>query len=326
VSYAIGTFPTMPWCVYTREVLAAAVAASVSMAAVLRHLGLPLNGGSHAHLRRRITALDIDTTHFLGRAHLRGTPNTARRTPEQVLVVRHVGKGRAAPHTLRRALMASGRTYQCERCGIDGKWNGEPLGLHVDHIDGRFLDCRPENLRFLCPNRHSQTPTYAGRNRRRPTSATVYVDGRGDPVEATSTPRSPLSEKELEAVLSRISTGEIGVTEAARLIGCYRNHVYRLRKRLSMSGSVVPAQRRASKSEAYRESVLRYALRHPQLGPRKIAAGLLDQGIELAHGPVATTLAAARLSTRAARARAASEVGEDRLHRLGLTRSWDTTK
>jgi 5-methylcytosine-specific restriction endonuclease McrA len=40
------------------------------------------------------------------------------------------------------------------------------LILHVDHIDGNRYDCRPENLRFLCPNCHSQTATWAGANRR----------------------------------------------------------------------------------------------------------------------------------------------------------------
>jgi hypothetical protein len=65
----------MPYVKYTREMLSEAVAASTSMAGVLRHLGLPQNGGAHAHLRRRINRLGIGTSHFLGQAHLRGTPN-----------------------------------------------------------------------------------------------------------------------------------------------------------------------------------------------------------------------------------------------------------
>ncbi|WP_307718227.1 HNH endonuclease signature motif containing protein [Rhodococcus pyridinivorans] len=43
-------------------------------------------------------------------------------------------------------------------------WRGEPITFHVDHIDGNSHDSRPENVRFLCPNCHSQTPTWAGRN------------------------------------------------------------------------------------------------------------------------------------------------------------------
>jgi hypothetical protein len=35
----------------------------------------------------------------------------------------------------------------------------------VDHINGDFHDNRIDNLRFLCPNCHSQTPTFAGKHK-----------------------------------------------------------------------------------------------------------------------------------------------------------------
>jgi hypothetical protein len=52
----------------------------------------------------------------------------------------------------------------CSECGISAKWNGMPLRLHVDHINGVPSDNRIENLRHLCPNCHTQTSTYAGKN------------------------------------------------------------------------------------------------------------------------------------------------------------------
>ncbi len=46
-------------------------------------------------------------------------------------------------------------------------WVGQSLEFHLDHINGIRNDHRIENLRFLCPNCHSQTSTYSGRNKMR---------------------------------------------------------------------------------------------------------------------------------------------------------------
>jgi hypothetical protein len=48
-------------------------------------------------------------------------------------------------------------------CGIK-EWNGKPISYQLDHINGDNMDNRIENLRILCPNCHSQTSTYGGRN------------------------------------------------------------------------------------------------------------------------------------------------------------------
>lgn len=48
----------------------------------------------------------------------------------------------------------------CAECGISGDWNGKPLTLQLDHINGKHSDNRIENLRILCPNCHSQTSTW----------------------------------------------------------------------------------------------------------------------------------------------------------------------
>jgi 5-methylcytosine-specific restriction endonuclease McrA len=52
----------------------------------------------------------------------------------------------------------------CAICGLEPTWQGHPLVLVLDHINGIPDDHRLENLRLICPNCNSQTPTFAGRN------------------------------------------------------------------------------------------------------------------------------------------------------------------
>jgi predicted RNA-binding Zn-ribbon protein involved in translation (DUF1610 family) len=54
--------------------------------------------------------------------------------------------------------------YKCNECGIS-EWNGKKLSLHLDHVNGSGWDHDLNNLRFLCPNCHSQTSTYTGKNK-----------------------------------------------------------------------------------------------------------------------------------------------------------------
>ena len=148
---------------YSHEDLARAVAESTSIAQVLRKLGIPLAGGSQAYIARRIRVSGFDTSHFLGQAHQRGRPARRRLTAEQILRVLPAGSYRTDATRLRRALVESGVPEICEQCSCEPVWRGKPLRLIVDHRDGNWLDNRLENLRFLCPNCHAQTPTWCRR-------------------------------------------------------------------------------------------------------------------------------------------------------------------
>ena len=55
--------------------------------------------------------------------------------------------------------------YKCVKCGNRGEWGGEVLILELDHINGDNNDNRLKNLRMLCPNCHSQTPTFRNKKR-----------------------------------------------------------------------------------------------------------------------------------------------------------------
>lgn len=156
---------------WTREILAEAVADSTNMCEVLRRLGLEVVGGHHTHISRRVKAFRIDTSHFRLPSPA-GRPKT-RRTPEAVLVRQDEthARRRQSEH-LKSALSALGIPERCGMCGIEPIWQGEPLPLEVDHIDGDWRNNQADNLRLLCPNCHSTTDTYRGRGKRRRGAAT----------------------------------------------------------------------------------------------------------------------------------------------------------
>lgn len=141
---------------YTKEVLEEAAANSVSIAGVLRYLGLKQAGGTQSLIGKRLKLLEVDTSHFTGMAHNRGSRDPKRKAWTEILLLGKEQDNRAKRVQLLRAMLEYGFEYKCSECCIEAQWNGKILVLEIDHINGQSWDNRPENLRFLCPNCHSQ--------------------------------------------------------------------------------------------------------------------------------------------------------------------------
>lgn len=144
---------------YNKELLEEAVKNSYSYAGVLRFLELKQAGGTQSYIASRIKQFQIDTTHFKSQAWNKGSISKLRKNNSEILIVLPEGSLRPKVYQLRRCLLDFGVAEECVLCGLSDEWNGHRIQLEIDHIDGNWLDNRIENLRYLCPNCHSQQAT-----------------------------------------------------------------------------------------------------------------------------------------------------------------------
>ena len=86
------------------------------------------------------------------------------RTRPLAIPIELVSERAKTRRTVKRRLLQAGILKNvCEECGL-AEWRGKPLAIQIHHRNGNRDDHRVENLRMLCPNCHSQTETFAGRN------------------------------------------------------------------------------------------------------------------------------------------------------------------
>jgi hypothetical protein len=148
---------------YDKETLEKAVQESSNYVGVLRKLGLTVSGGAHKSLRKNIARLGVNTSHFV--------KHKPCILPKLKMEDVFKENGNTYGSTLRKiALRENIFPYFCTECKNTGEHNGKKLVLQLDHISGNKSDSRVENLRWLCPNCHSQTETYA-RTKTNPTQS-----------------------------------------------------------------------------------------------------------------------------------------------------------
>jgi hypothetical protein len=102
-----------------------------------------------------------------GLAHLKNQQRRGREHPEGYkpakLFLDKDSKFIGSSKLKKKLILEGIKKEQCEICSVSN-WMGRPLPLELDHINGDRFDNRLENLRILCPNCHSQTPTNSGKN------------------------------------------------------------------------------------------------------------------------------------------------------------------
>lgn len=108
----------------------------------------------HSKIKQFIDDNNIDISHF---------KNTSRTSIKDKLCINSAANAKSVKkYILKNNLLEN----ICGVCKLPPIWNNKELILQLDHINGNHYDNRIENLRLICPNCHSQTETFTGRNTR----------------------------------------------------------------------------------------------------------------------------------------------------------------
>lgn len=123
-------------------------------------IGIPFSTSHYKTLDARLKEMNLDISHF-NPAHDLSRKRMVY-TMEQILVENSTYNNN---YNLKQRIFAEGLLKQeCAFCGLGTTWQGKPISLQLDHINGVNNDNRLINLRILCPNCHSQTETFGTRN------------------------------------------------------------------------------------------------------------------------------------------------------------------
>ena len=149
---------------WTTEQLIKAVESSFSYRQVIAKLKLRPTGGNYDQLKKYIKELSLKTGHFKGRGWNLDMKGIGKpRIPLEKILVK--GSDFQSFKLKKRLFDAGLKQKYCEQCKWAKQTESGYLPLELDHINGDRHDNRIENLKVLCPNCHSLTPTHRSRKR-----------------------------------------------------------------------------------------------------------------------------------------------------------------
>jgi hypothetical protein len=153
---------------YTQQEFIQAWLSSKTIGEVAKKLGRNHSGGGYVVLKAAAQQLNLPTNHMIEYGVNTGPAyNHIKFIPLPEILVEnstYTNIARLKIRLLREGLLEN-KCY-AEGCGLT-EWRGKPISLQLDHVNGNNFDHRIENLRLLCPNCHSQTDTFAGKNKGR---------------------------------------------------------------------------------------------------------------------------------------------------------------
>lgn len=161
------------------EEFAQIVAEHTSIRQVALALGYSPNlGAGFSAIKKRIQDLDLSIEHFTSKP--KESVKWTRETAFQ--------NGTNIGSTKLRKLFLEEHTqdYVCSICGQPPEWQGKPLTLILDHIDGNHTNNCLSNLRWVCPNCNQQLPTTGSKNKKQKKEQNRCIDC-GRPIHETST-------------------------------------------------------------------------------------------------------------------------------------------
>lgn len=137
-----------------------AVSQAKSIRQLLGLLGLKQAGGNYSTTQKRIKLLNLDTSHFHGQLWNKGKTIGPKRPIEDYLSNKYsIQSFKLNKRLIREKIFE----HQCSSCNLR-EWQGKPIPIELDHIDGNHSNNNLSNLRLLCPNCHAQTDNYRGKN------------------------------------------------------------------------------------------------------------------------------------------------------------------
>jgi len=150
-------------CTYSVNKFKKIIKDSFSISQALKKLGLVAAGGNYFTVKKRIQELDLDISHFTGQSHLKGKKMTwGVKIPLKEILVENSTYS-SSVRLKKRLLESNMFEYKCYCCKRK-TWLNKPIPLELEHKNGNKFDNRKENLTLLCPNCHSFTPYYRGKN------------------------------------------------------------------------------------------------------------------------------------------------------------------